>query len=156
MAEAITKQCSCCREVKPVTDFQKDRSSSDGSNARCKLCRAAGYEYGRLGVGTGIESVEQVPSVLRAMAELQSAIETEKAVCRKRVALVKEYSSEASESWRAVLSNWRRMLRKFVSKQPGRRGVFVARCEFGSVRFKGGKMTLVLDRKQAAARLGKP
>lgn len=156
MADAITKQCSCCRESKSVAAFHKDSAKADGLNVRCALCRARGYQYLAPGVARGIDSVDQLPSVLRAMAELQAAIEAEKEVCRKRVALVREYSGQASESWRALLVNWRGMLRKCVSKQPGRKGAFVKRCEFGSVRFKDGKMKVTLDCKRTAARLGKP
>lgn len=156
MAEAATKRCPRCGEVKPVGAFHKDSTKADGCNSACKACRAESYQYLSGAVAKGIESVDQLPSVLRSMAELQAAIESEKEVCRKRVALAKEYSRQASESWRALLVNWRRMLRRFASEQPGRKGVFFKRCEFGAVCFKDGKMTVTLDWIRAGLRRGKP
>ena len=38
-----TKQCSKCRELKPVTLFARNRSTFDGLQNQCKECRAAGY-----------------------------------------------------------------------------------------------------------------
>ena len=156
MTDVVEKRCSGCGETKPAAAFDKDCTKSDGLNCRCKVCRALQYQGLSPGVAKGIESVDQLASVLRVMAELQAATEAENEACRKRVALVKEYSDQSSESWKALLVNWRRMLRKFVSKQPGRRGVFVRRCEFGSVRFKDGNMKVQLDWKLAGSRLGKP
>ena len=156
MADVVEKRCSGCGDTKPAAAFHKDRSSPDGLNCWCRVCRAEQYQCLSPGVAKGIGSVDQLPSVLRSMAELEAAIQAENEVCRKRVALVKEYSDQSSESWKALLVNWRRMLRKFVRKQPGRRGVFVKRCEFGSVRFKDGNMKVQLDWKLAESRLGKP
>ncbi len=156
MAEVVEKYCSACRESKPAAAFHNDRSSPDGLNFWCKACRALQYQGLSPGTAKGIGSVDQLPSVLRSMAELQASIEAENAARRKRIALVKEYSAECSEAWRALLKNWRRILRKCVAKQPGRKGVFFKRCEFGSVRFKDGKTTVTLNWKRAAARLEKP
>lgn len=33
-----TKQCSKCKEVKPVTEFSKDKSNKDGLHSYCKSC----------------------------------------------------------------------------------------------------------------------
>ena len=139
-----------------MADFHKDSAMPDGLNCRCKACRAAQYQGVHSTVGKGIASCDQLESVIRVMAELQASIEAENEVCRKRVALVKEHSNQTSESWCALLKNWKRMLKKFVRKQPGRNGVFVKHCEFGSVRFKDGKMKVQLDWKLAAASAGKP
>ena len=35
----MTKQCSKCRETKPVDGFSRDRSRKDGLCSRCKECR---------------------------------------------------------------------------------------------------------------------
>ncbi|MGI5274698.1 WhiB family transcriptional regulator [Nonomuraea sp. CA-218870] len=35
---ADDKRCRCCDEVKPATDFHKDRRNSDGLNPYCKPC----------------------------------------------------------------------------------------------------------------------
>lgn len=40
------KLCSGCGETKPLSDFYKDRSKSDGHQSRCKLCsRRSTKEY---------------------------------------------------------------------------------------------------------------
>jgi hypothetical protein len=35
------KRCSCCKRVKPLGQFCKDRSQDDGKHSRCRVCRAA-------------------------------------------------------------------------------------------------------------------
>jgi len=41
-----TKRCSKCKEVKPVSEFYKDRSRPDGYMYSCKACRKVRYaEY---------------------------------------------------------------------------------------------------------------
>lgn len=40
------KKCNRCRVTKPVTEFSKDRSTSDGYRGQCKPCRSA-YRRGR-------------------------------------------------------------------------------------------------------------
>lgn len=37
-----TKQCSKCREVKPLSEFSKDTTKRDGHSSRCKRCAVAG------------------------------------------------------------------------------------------------------------------
>lgn len=34
----MTKKCSKCREIKPLTDFYKDARLSDGRRSDCKVC----------------------------------------------------------------------------------------------------------------------
>jgi hypothetical protein len=34
-----TKQCSCCGQVKPVSEFHKDKQKIDGLTSKCKMCR---------------------------------------------------------------------------------------------------------------------
>lgn len=40
--ETQTKVCSACKQEKPVTDFSKDASKSDGLYTRCKECKKKG------------------------------------------------------------------------------------------------------------------
>ncbi len=35
------KACSKCKEIKPLTDYPKDRQKKDGFSSACKVCRAA-------------------------------------------------------------------------------------------------------------------
>jgi tRNA nucleotidyltransferase/poly(A) polymerase len=39
-----TKQCSRCKEVKPLTEFHKDKNRKDGLRSACKSCRKQHYE----------------------------------------------------------------------------------------------------------------
>lgn len=36
-----TKRCSCCGQVKPVSEFHKNKSKPDGLHLACKVCRKA-------------------------------------------------------------------------------------------------------------------
>lgn len=44
MRQYITKCCSTCKEVKPISDFHKNRTQPDGFMGQCKECR---NEHGR-------------------------------------------------------------------------------------------------------------
>lgn len=35
----MTKQCAECKEVKPLTEFFKDKGFKDGHYSRCKVCK---------------------------------------------------------------------------------------------------------------------
>lgn len=40
------KACSTCGEIKPLTEFHRDRRAGDGYERRCRVCRSAQYpEY---------------------------------------------------------------------------------------------------------------
>lgn len=36
------KQCSCCKQFKPETEFYADKRTPDGLKAQCKLCHTEG------------------------------------------------------------------------------------------------------------------
>jgi len=40
-APEATKVCSCCKKVKPVSEFSRSRTSNSGLNSRCKPCDTA-------------------------------------------------------------------------------------------------------------------
>src|SRR5574344_1510599 len=40
----ISKECSCCHEVKPVSEFNKHKRHSDGLHSKCKECRKKYYQ----------------------------------------------------------------------------------------------------------------
>lgn len=89
------------------------------------------------------------------MAELQGAINAERVLCKRRLAMVKQYSQEGTESWRITLALWRRRIRAFVSKQCGK-GNCQKKYRFGSIRYKRGKLKIELDSELAAASRDKP
>jgi hypothetical protein len=33
-----TKQCTCCKEIKPLSEFNKDKTKKDGLVSRCRSC----------------------------------------------------------------------------------------------------------------------
>ena len=35
----ISKECSCCHKIKPVSEFNKYKSKIDGLQTKCKECR---------------------------------------------------------------------------------------------------------------------
>jgi len=36
-----TKKCSCCKNDKPISDFNKNRSTKDGLHSSCRPCKKA-------------------------------------------------------------------------------------------------------------------
>ena len=36
--DGIIKQCCDCKEIKPINEFGKDKTSKDGANGKCKIC----------------------------------------------------------------------------------------------------------------------
>ncbi len=39
MTATPTKRCSCCKQAKPLSDFQKNRSTKDGYHTNCRTCK---------------------------------------------------------------------------------------------------------------------
>lgn len=39
VSQMQTKKCSACKQAKPVDEFHKNRSTHDGLQTECKLCR---------------------------------------------------------------------------------------------------------------------
>ena len=39
-----TKQCTKCKEVKPVSEFYKDKAKKDGLRPQCKECKKKHYQ----------------------------------------------------------------------------------------------------------------
>ena len=35
----LTKACNTCRQIKPLTDFYKDKSKHDGDHSQCITCK---------------------------------------------------------------------------------------------------------------------
>lgn len=148
------KRCPGCGIEKPLDPgFHIDSHSPDGHQGKCKTCRnRRSVETSK---GSGIDSWAQMESVLRRMAELQGAIDAERVLCKRRVAMVKQYSQEGTELWRIALRRWRRRIRAFVSKQCGK-GKCQKKYRFGSIRYKRGKLSIELDSELAAASKDKP
>ena len=157
MTEVVEKTCSACRETKPVSAFHKDASRPDGFNSQCKTCRAEQYQCLSPGVARSIESLDQIGSVVRVMAELQGVIEAEQALCEEEVQKHRDWSLKETEPWAAKLDNWNRMVREFFLKHTlkgaaERKYTF----RFGCVEVCGKRVSVTLNSKLAAASSGKP
>ena len=40
----ISKECSCCHEIKTASEFSKDNGAIDGLQLQCKECRKKYYQ----------------------------------------------------------------------------------------------------------------
>lgn len=47
LAQGNEKQCCKCKEVKPLKAYNKDRTTKDGLQARCRQCQKAWYYANR-------------------------------------------------------------------------------------------------------------
>ena len=43
----VSKECSCCHKVKPVSEFNKDNRAIDGLKSKCKQCNKQYYQNNR-------------------------------------------------------------------------------------------------------------
>ena len=77
-----TKKCSQCSEVKPFTDFPKDRTTKDGTHAACRVCKKKWmkmYRNTERGYLTRIyKDMRREHKVYFTIVELQEAFEKHK------------------------------------------------------------------------------
>ena len=61
--EIISKRCPQCKQIKPLSEFNKDRSRKDGLQAYCKSCLKAYQqsEKGRAVFRKGVAKYQQTP-----------------------------------------------------------------------------------------------
>lgn len=160
------KQCTKCRIIKSKDKFPKDKRAPDGLNYICKDCRRAyNTTYQKLRRGgkpkvtniraAGIDSWNQIDSVLRELSESQYKINTENALCQERKALIDKYSQEITEPLVAHQIGLQTILIDFLKKNlvEAQR---VRKCRFGSVCFMLGKLELTLKPALAGKLIGKP
>lgn len=164
MAETKEKKCRACGLLKPAARYHKKSRSSDGLADWCKDCNAAYQRVRREKIrkgcqdkatNRGIDSQSQINSVLREIAELRLAISNETDTCSRRVDIVKAYSQEALDPWRARIIILQNMVKEFLCKNHTKRNT-VFKCEFGSVRLYRNKLDMKVNCKLAAKRSGKP
>jgi hypothetical protein len=156
------RRCGGCGLMKPKSGFPGRTKSEHCLDCRRQynriykqLRREGKIQQGHL-QSVGIETWEQVDSVIREMAESQYRIQKEYADLQKRITILKKYTEETVELELFHQTNFRSMLTEFLKKacQPGRaiRRKFV----FGSLRFRRGKLEVNLDADYAGQRIGKP
>ena len=143
--------------MKPKKEFLR------GRNSNCIECRrlynriykqSHKREQGRS--EAGIETWDQVDSVIREMAELQYGIQKEYVALEERIAILKRHTAEIIEPDLFHQINLRSILKAFLEKAcpPGR--AIRRKFDFGIVRLCRGKLNVVLDAARAGQRIGKP
>jgi len=142
-----TKRCTTCGEVKPLTEFHRDRTKPDGRRSRCKLCRA-GYqrEYYE-------ENREKIAEYQREyyeenrekIAEYQREYREENR--EKRAGYQREYREENREAERERSREYCRCVKNPACPAVGRRGAeFVTyTCEVCGTEFRRLKSKVAYD-----------
>ena len=173
------KRCSRCRKLKPraSTCFAKNKRSPDGFCPSCKACQkkyrcGAELDYGYRDLHKGkmcesqrepperskvsIDSWSQVDSVVREMAEVQAAINTEQATHERQIAQLKEYVKKPASAWQARQEQLTDTLREFFKKNCTDTMATTQEYRFGTVGYFGGHVILDLNTELAKERIGKP
>jgi hypothetical protein len=168
MPEPKTKRCSKCGKEKPVGCFTKNSYNKDGLNDSCKECKHQfenSYKRNRRihlcdidpqNSRAGIDSWQQIDSVLREMAESQIAIDRENAALEKRLGLVKSYSDEIIEPIFSHQIALRAMLETFFKKELSKTKTTRRRFKFGNIFWHKGKIKIKLNTVLAENRMNKP
>jgi len=159
------KQCCQCGFVKSYRDFDKKPEASDGLHSCCKKCRNLNARVLYLmrqvdkkspqKAFAGIDSWEQVEDVLRHMAELQIAINQERADCDWRIDTIKRQVAKTIKPIIVHQTRLHLMLESFLKKVRRTAGTIYEQFDFGSVRLCHGKLRVELNIAQTAKRLGK-
>jgi hypothetical protein len=102
----------------------------------------------------GIQNWNQIDSVLREMAELQSRINEEEVNCETRISLIKKYSEEIIDPWIAHQIALQIMLQNFLRKDGRKR--LIRKYRFGRIRFFRGQLKIQFDIDLAKQRMEKP
>jgi hypothetical protein len=147
MTETAEKKCKKCEQVKPFSDFYKDKTKQGGLKSICKEC------FGAI-PAKGIENENQIDSVIREMAELQANIDYEKTLCETRISLVKKYTDEIIEPSVSHQIFLRTMLLGFLKKRKTK--TFSHKYRFGVIKLFRGQLKIQLDADLAKQRMGKP
>ena len=157
-----TKKCSKCGEDKPLSEFYTQ--GPDKIRPECKECArmAEWVRYHRKGGtlrprGIGIDTFKQVQSVVRNLAELQAAVDTE---IKRRDSLFSQIyadSAKVIEPWVLRQISLKFLIERYRQKHYGKAiEVFTRRCVFGVVYFSKDGTEIKLDADKARERLGKP
>jgi hypothetical protein len=154
-----TKYCTQCNKEKPLDDFFKSKCSKDGRSSICKECQKSLYKKPHIAAQNsreGIDSWQQVDSVLREMAESQVVIDKEQAVCDKRIELIKKYSEETIEPYLTHKMALENMLKNFLRAELSGVKTATRKFSFGQIFWSKGKVKISLNTTLAKVRTGKP
>jgi hypothetical protein len=153
------RKCGGCGRMKPKGEFP--RKKRYGHCIECRRLYNNLYQQRRrneedVRKQAGIETWDQVDSLIREMAESQFRIQKEYALLDNKIATLKKATDEIIETDIIHQINLRSMLTAFLenvcpSKQAMRR-----KFDFGALRFCRGKLSMDLDTVCAEQRMGKP
>ena len=149
-----TKKCRKCQRVQPASEFYKNKRSRDGLLGQCRECCRVAQENRKS--PTGIDTWDQVGDAIREIAELEAAIDNENALCEKRVAMVREYSAEATNSWEEKIMALRALIKGFIQAKIDKGFKRYREYLFGSILIRDGNFKLKLNKELAAKMKGKP
>lgn len=101
------KKCSCCKVIKPLVEFCKNKREKDGLNITCKLCvKVRGQKY-REANG---ESIRKAAAKYRGENRercIQRVIECRKKKPEKYNKLAKLYRDKNKEKTKEAVKKWR-------------------------------------------------
>ena len=104
---AATKQCSKCKETKPVAEFYKDKTKKDGHESRCKICakrKATKYRDENKDLITATRARDADKNNAKAKAVYYSDIEASRAQGRITAQAARDRNPEnariATNKWR--------------------------------------------------------
>lgn len=87
VSDGVTKKCRKCLEIKPVSEFYKNRRErSDGLQVTCKPCsKASTYAYRETPKGRAVASINRLNHVMRRYGitehQYNSMLESQNYVC---------------------------------------------------------------------------
>jgi hypothetical protein len=158
------ERCGSCGLMKPIKELRCNERKINCLKCRrqynrvYKQLRRAGQarQKNQTYSEVGIETWDQVDSIIREMAESQFRIQKEYADLEKRIVFLRKYTAEAVEPELIHQINFRSMLKAFLKKTCSTEQATLKRFDFGVLRFCRGKLDVDLDAAYAGQRIDKP
>lgn len=160
-----TKVCSQCGIKKVAHEFSRDHYHTDGLRSNCKKCDKLTARARRVTkrcttkqereAWNTLSTWQQVPELLREMAELQLSVNDLNADCERRVTVIQKEAAEARLPYIMRQTKLHFMLEGFVARDPERFLGIRKAFPFGSVVYRDRKLTVQLHTQFAAVKLGK-
>jgi len=156
------KTCGRCKRHKSADEFTADKTQPDGLCFYCRECKND-YKRGLLDSRnlnrktiTGLDSISQIESVVRTMAELQYHINEENKLLKKRLSKIKKESRELLDPFITRQIFLQYLVRRFLKKHYPEKKNYIVGCRFGAVRSWRGVITVILKPNLAGPMIGKP
>lgn len=181
MAKKQKKRCSCCGEVKPVSDFFKAKARKDGLTGQCKLCmKIAGATGATLkaqtqanepaglqanepagliapdGVDLSIGTWSQADSVLREICEVELALKAAVVNRNRRILKIKNDSDIAVNVFKKQRQGLFAAIERFALGEQQFVGMKLKVLRFGTIRAWDGECDIELSLAQVIKSRGKP